>query len=118
MGHVISRFRKGYWIRQLINYLGSVFIIGLCIYFSISGGQLDFQNALFWIACLGIIGFIFCFITFLFMELKQLIITDSGIKVNYIFRKKTEFIDYKEIEKMTTTRITEERGTGRTDGYY
>jgi hypothetical protein len=52
------------------------------------------------------------------MELKQLIITDSGIKVNYIFRKKTEFIDYKEIEKMTTTRITEERGTGRTDGYY
>ncbi len=116
--NVVSKFRTGYWIRQFINYVGGLFLIGLCIYFSFDNGQLDYSNALFWVAALGTLGFIFYILFFLFSELKQLTVTDNGIEIKYSLSKKTDFILYNEIVNFTTRRITHKQGAGRTEGYH
>jgi len=116
--NVVSKFRSSYWIRQFINYGGGLFLIGLCIYFSLDNGQLDYGNALFWVAALGSLGFIYYILFFLFSELKQLTATDSGIEIKYSLTKKTDFIPYNEIVNFTTRHITIQRGAGRSAGYH
>ncbi len=116
--NVVSKFRTGYWISQFINYVGGLILIGLCIYFSSDNGQLDYRNALFWVAALGTLGFIFHIFFFLFSELKQLTVTDNGIEIKYSLTKKTDFIPYNEILTFTTRRITNRQGAGRTAGYH
>ncbi|HET6225030.1 MAG TPA: hypothetical protein VFF27_02050 [Bacteroidia bacterium] len=115
---VVSKYRKEYWIRLLIVYLGVAFLMGLCIYFSINNGKLDYQNVLFWIACMMIIAVIYIFINFPAMGLKQVTVDDSGITVNHFLRAKTEFLEYCEIEKITTIRIQEEQGVSMGNGFH
>lgn len=116
--NVVSKFRSGYWIRQFINYVGGLFLIGLCIYFSFDNGQLDYQNALFWVAALGTLSFIFYILIFLFSELKQLTVKDKGMEIKYLLTKKMDFIQYDEIVNFATRRITHRQGAGRTAGYH
>lgn len=115
---VVSKFRTGYWIRQFINYVGGLLIIGLCIYFSFDNGKLDYRNALFWLAVLGILSLILHVLYFLFSELKRLTVTENGIEIKYFVTKKIEFIAYNEILNFTTRRITHKQGAVRTAGYH
>jgi hypothetical protein len=114
----VSKFRTGYWIRQFINYVGGLLLIGLCIYFTLDDGQIDFHNALFWVAALGTLSYVFYILFFLFSELKQLSVTDNGIEIKYSLTKKTDFITYNEILNFTTRRITHRQGAGMTAGYH
>ena len=115
---VVSEFRTGYWIRQFINYVGGLLIIGGCIFFSCDNGELDYHNALFWLAVLGILSLILHVLYFLFSELKQLTVTENGIELKYFVTKKIEFIAYNEILNFTPRRITHKQGAVRTTGYH
>ena len=114
---ITSKFRVEYWIMQFISYVGGLFLIGLCLYFSFDNGKLDYRSPVFWVAILGILGFIFYFLLFLFSEIKQLTVTDKGIEIKYLLTKSNSFIPYNEIVKFTTRRITSRQGVGRTTGY-
>jgi hypothetical protein len=116
--NVVSKFRTDYWIRQFISFVGGLFIIGLCVYFSFDNGQLDYRNVLFWFAAIGTVGLVFFVVYFLVYELKKLAVKDNGIEIKYALTNKTEFILYTEIVGFTTRRITHSRGAGRTDGYH
>ena len=116
--NVVSKFRTGYWIRKFIEYVGGFFLIGLCVYFSIDNGQLDFRNVLFWVATFGTLFFIFYILFFLFSELKQLTITKNGIEIKYSLSIKIDLIQYSEIIIFTRRSITHSRGAGWTAGYH
>ena len=114
---VVSKFRTGYWIRQIIIYVGSLILIGFCAYVSFDKGQLDYKNILCIFACLGVFVFIFHFIYFLLNELKQVTVRDNEIIIKYLINSSSTTISYSEIQNITSKRITQRRGASITTGF-
>ena len=113
--YLVSKFRIAFWIRQFINYVGGLCLIGVCVYYSCDHGKIDFRNALFWLACFGLLSFIGFFSKFLFFDLKRVTVTDWGVEVKSLLTKQT--ITYEEMTRFVTKRITGRQGAGRTPGY-
>ncbi len=113
-----SRFRTGFWIRQLIQYVGGLVLIGICFRFCFDNGKIDFRSILFWVGCFGIVSYLFFFAKFLFDEIKQLTVSDNGITVKYLVTKKISIVQFADIKNTITKIITHRQGAGRTAGYH
>jgi len=111
---VVSKFRKGYIIKQAIGLpLVALFIV-LLVSQSFINGKLDFQNLLFWLACLISVGFIYIIVNFIFSELKQLTVSAKGIEIKYLVTKHKDFIEYTSIKKY----VIKKTKSMQTSGFY
>jgi hypothetical protein len=112
-----STFRKTYWVSQSATFLGGILIIVLFFYLSLVNDKIDFRNPFAIIAIVAIIALILSVLHFLFAELKQIIVSEKGIEINYLFNKKTLFIPFSEIKKISTKQIRLNIGNELTSGY-
>jgi hypothetical protein len=103
---------------MLISLFGIIFLISLCVYYSINNGKLDYKSGLLWIAIIITIYGIFALLTFFHSELMQLTITHNEISVRHLLTGKITLFNFGEIIDFKTRNITTSRGEGISDGYY
>jgi hypothetical protein len=117
---IVSKFRPLFWIKMVATLIGWVFTIGICIYFSIINGRLDFFNILFWLACFFTLSLIVYLLKFLFVEYREFTVSDEGIMIKYLISNEETSIHYEDIKKFTPKNITSRQGanTSRTAGYF
>jgi hypothetical protein len=112
-----SKYRFEYWIRQVIQYVGTVIIIVLCISFSFYQGKIEFTNPLSWIAFIGTIYFIFDFSRFLINDLMKITLKENDILLKYFMLSRKETISFDHVRSFKTKQIRLSFRGGVTSGY-
>ena len=101
MDIIKSKLRIEFLIGQSFIFLITLFLLILCIHLSTKYGPIDFQNPFLWLVFLVFPLLIISFLKFLFEELKQISVSQSGIEIKYIVSKRTSFVKYNEIIRIT-----------------
>ncbi len=115
---MVSKFIFGFWAKQVILKGGLLVLIWACFSNSTTDRKVDYEYGPFWLALVLIILLLLSIASFVRNEYKQLTITETGIKVSYLLRNKTDFIDFNDIIRFSQKRITSKQGAGRTPGYH
>lgn len=100
---VISRFSKLYAIQLCIGYVGGLTVIILLSYFS----ELNFENPLFWLACMVTALYTHTVIDLLTPKslITEIAINEIGLGIKYQNSKEQTIIGFDKIDKIRVRRL-------------
>lgn len=100
---VISKLKSTYGVKHFINFCLIVFVISFSVYIAFYNRWFSHKMSILWFTIFVVIYFTI-YLIIVFNKLKQLIVTNNGIAVSYLFGRRILFFHFTEITNFKTRR--------------
>jgi hypothetical protein len=111
---VKSKFRIEYWITWFVSLIAGSLIATAFFYNAFHSRWIYYTNGTFWMGCMTAILCLSGLFTFLNSGLRRLTVSESGIEVKYLFKKKVFHVKHDDIIGLSIRRLRSKYS----DGYH
>lgn len=114
---ITSKLRRTYLIIEPLTYLSVFILTGFGIYYILITRNAELFDSLSILVFTVLLFSLIFFFRFLFNDLKQIVVSEDGIKIKYFFKSGLEYIKFVEISTFKTSRHSNHQFAGKRDGF-